>query len=67
MHDLIEGDAELEKQYSFLSTEKRKSIVSVLDALVNSCLSVYTDTQPDFQDLKENIRKLAKDEKEEAQ
>jgi hypothetical protein len=67
MHDLIEGNEELEKKYSFLSTEKRKSIVSVLDALVNSCLSVYTDTQPDFQDLKENIRKLAKDEKEEAQ
>ena len=67
MHDLIEGNEELEKKYSFLSAEKRKSIVSVLDALVNSCLSVYTDTQPDFQDLKENIRKLAKDEKEEAQ
>ena len=38
-----------------------------MDTLVKSCVSVYTELQPEFQELKENFRKIAENEKEETQ
>jgi FtsZ-binding cell division protein ZapB len=41
-------------------------LISVLDALVTACVSGYTELQPEFQELKEKMRKIAENEKEEA-
>ena len=62
----IEEDAELALKYSWLSEDKRKKLIEVLDALVSSLISEYTEHQPEFQELKENFRKIAENEKEEA-
>ena len=37
-----------------------------MDALVSDCLRVYTDVDPEVQELEENIRKILENEKEEA-
>jgi hypothetical protein len=63
----IEEDEEIAKKYSWLTEEKRKKLIEVLDALVSSLISEYTEQQPEFQELKENFRKIAENEKEEAQ
>jgi translation elongation factor EF-G len=63
----IEEDDELALKYSWLSEDKRKKLIEVLDALVSSLISEYTEQQPEFQELKENFRKIAENEKEEAQ
>jgi|TARA_X000001388_G_scaffold77167_1_gene76803 rubrerythrin len=60
-------DKELNEKYQWLSEGKRKKLISVMDTLVKSCVSVYTELQPEFQELKENFRKIAENEKEEAQ
>ena len=57
---------ELTKKYEWLSEEKRKKLISVLDALVTACVSGYTELQPEFQELKEKMRKIAENEKKEA-
>ena len=69
----IEEDAELALKYSWLSEDKRKKLIEVLDALVSAfvseCLSEYTELQPEFQELKEKFRKISEEnenEKEEA-
>lgn len=68
MYKLEEGDdKELNEKYSWLSVEKRNKLISVMDTLVKSCVSVYTELQPEFQELKENFRKIAENEKEETQ
>ena len=67
LHDLDQGDdKKLNEKYEWLSTRKRKKLISVLEALVMSCLSEYTELQPEFQELKENIRKISENEKEKA-
>ena len=67
IYRLEDGDDEkLNEQYEWLSEEKRKKLISVLDALVTACVSGYTELQPEFQDLKEKMRKIAENEKEEA-
>ncbi len=48
-------------------TKKVKSMAKLLDALVVASVSVYTDKQPEFQELKENMKKLVENEKEKAQ
>ena len=64
---LIEGeDKKLNEQYKWLSEKKRKELFSLVDALVSDCLRVYTDVDPEVQELEENIRKIAENEKEEA-
>ena len=64
---LIEGeDEKLNEQYKWLSEKKRKELFSLVDALVSDCLRVYTDVDPEVQELEENIRKIAENEKEEA-
>jgi len=63
----IDEDEEIAKKYSWLTDEKRKQLIEVLDALVSSLISEYTEQQPEFQELKENFRKIAENEKEEAQ
>ena len=60
-------DEEITKKYSWLTEEKRKKLIEVLDALVSSLISEYTEQQPEFQELKEKFRKIAENEKEEAQ
>ena len=68
LHDLDQGDdKKLNEKYEWLSTRKRKKLISVLDALVKACVSEYTELQPEFQELKENFRKIAENEKEETQ
>ena len=63
---LDEGDDEkLNEQYEWLSEEKRKKLISVVDTLVSDCLRVYTDLDPDAKKLEENIRKIFENEKEE--
>ena len=67
LYKLDEGeDEELNKKYDWLSEEKRNKLISVLDALVTACVSEYTEMQPEFQELKENIRKIVENEKEKA-
>ena len=67
LHDLDQGDDKnLNEKYDWLSTRKRKKLISVLEALVMSCLSEYNELQPEFQELKENIRKISENEKEKA-
>tara|TARA_Y100001938_G_C7920624_1_gene344293 strand:+ start:143 stop:547 length:405 start_codon:yes stop_codon:yes gene_type:complete len=63
----IEEDDELALKYSWLSEDKRKKLIEVLDALVSAFVSEYTEQQPEFQELKEKFRKIAENEKEEAQ
>ena len=64
----IEEDAELALKYSWLSEDKRKKLIEVLDALVSAFVSEYTEQQPEFQELKEKFRKISEEnEKEEAQ
>ena len=64
---LIEGeDEKLNEQYKWLSEKKRKELFSLVDTLVCDCLRVYTDVDPEVQELEENIRKIAENEKEEA-
>ena len=68
LYKVDEGeDKELNEKYEWLSDAKRKKLISVMDALVKSCVSMYTEMQPEFQELKENFRKIAENEKEEAQ
>jgi rubrerythrin len=68
LYKVDEGeDKELNEKYEWLSDTKRKKLISVMDTLVKSCVSVYTELQPEFQELKENFRKIAENEKEEAQ
>lgn len=68
LYKVDEGeDKELNEKYEWLSDGKRKKLISVMDTLVKSCVSVYTELQPEFQELKENFRKIAENEKEEAQ
>ena len=68
LYKVDEGeDKELNEKYEWLSDAKRKKLISVMDTLVKSCVSVYTELQPEFQELKENFRKIAENEKEEAQ
>ena len=68
LYKVYEGeDKELNEKYEWLSDTKRKKLISVMDTLVKSCVSVYTELQPEFQELKENFRKIAENEKEEAQ
>ena len=64
----IEEDAELALKYSWLSEDKRKKLIEVLDALVSAFVSEYTEHQPEFQELKEKFRKISEEnEKEKAQ
>jgi hypothetical protein len=64
----IEEDAELALKYSWLSEDKRKKLIQVLDALVSAFVSEYTEQQPEFQELKEKFRKISEEnEKEKAQ
>ena len=64
---LIEGeDEKLNEQYKWLSEKKRKELFSLVDTLVSDCLRVYNDLDPEVQELEENIRKIAENEKEEA-
>ena len=64
---LIEGeDEKLNERYKWLSEKKRKELFSLVDTLVSDCLRVYTDVDPEIHQLEENIRKIAKNEKEEA-
>ena len=64
----IEEDDELALKYSWLSEDKRKKLIEVLDALVSAFVSEYTEQQPEFQELKEKFRKISEEnEKEKAQ
>ena len=63
----VDEDEEIAKKYSWLTEEKRKKLIEVLDALVSAFVSEYTEQQPEFQELKEKFRKIAENEKEEAQ
>ena len=64
---LIDGeDEKLNEQYKWLSEKKRKELFSLVDALVSDCLRVYTDVDPEVQELEENIRKILENEKEKA-
>ena len=66
LYKVDEGeDKELNEKYEWLSDGKRKKLISVMDTLVKSCVSMYTEMQPEFQELKENFRKIAENEKEE--
>ena len=67
MGRLIDGeDEKLNERYKWLSEKKRKELCSLVDTLVSDCLRVYTDVDPEIQQLEENIRKIAKNEKKEA-
>ena len=65
--ELHEGDESLKEKYSFLNVDQIKKLVELLDALVVASVSKYTDEQPEFQELKENMEKLVENEKEKAQ
>ena len=65
--ELSEGDDSLKEKYSFLNDKQVKKLAKLLDALVVASVSKYTDQQPEFQELKENIKKLVENEKEKAQ
>ncbi len=68
LYKLDEGsDEKLNENYEWLGAEKRKKLISVLDALVTVCVSEYTELQPEFKELAENFRKIADNEKEKAQ
>ncbi len=68
LYKLDEGsDEKLNENYEWLGDEKRKKLISVLDALVTVCVSEYTELQPEFKELAENFRKIADNEKEKAQ
>ena len=55
------------EKYSFLNDKQVKKLAKLLDALVVASVSKYTDQQPEFQELKENMKKLVENEKEKAQ
>ena len=61
----IEEDAELALKYSWLSEDKRKKLIEVLDALVSAFVSEYTEHQPEFQELKEKFRKISEENENE--
>ena len=65
--ELSEGDDSLKEKYSFLNNKQVKKLAKLLDALVVASVSKYTDQQPEFQELKENMKKLVENEKEKAQ
>ena len=65
--ELSEGDDSLKEKYSFLNDKQVKKLVKLLDDLVVASVSKYTDQQPEFQELKENMKKLVENEKEKAQ
>ena len=65
--ELSEGDDSLKEKYSFLNDKQVKKLAKLLDALVVASVSKYTDQQPEFQELKENMKKLVENEKEKAQ
>ena len=52
-------DDEKDKTYSFLNKQQKKEVKKLMQAVVSECQSVYTSTVPNFDELKENIRKLA--------
>jgi hypothetical protein len=45
--------------YSFMDEGQKKKVKKLMQAVVSECQSVYTSTVPNFDELKENIRKLA--------
>jgi len=47
------------KTYSFMSDDQKNNVKKLMQAVVSECQSVYTSTVPNFDELKENIRKLA--------
>ena len=65
--ELSEGNDSLKEKYSFLNDKQVKKLAKLLDALVVASVSKYTDQQPEFQELKENMKKLVENEKEKAQ
>ena len=68
LHRIDEDEEIAKEKYSWLTDGKRKKLIEVLDALVSSLISEYTEHQPEFQELKEKFRKIAEEnEKEEAQ
>ena len=52
-------DDEKDKTYSFLNKQQKKEVKKLMQAVVSECQSVYTSTVPNFDELKEKIRKLA--------
>ena len=52
-------DDEKDKTYSFLNKQQKKEVKKLMQAVVSECQTVYTSTVPNFDELKENIRKLA--------
>ena len=52
-------DDEKDKTYSFLNKQQKKKVKKLMQAVVSECQSVYTSTVPNFDELKEKIRKLA--------
>ena len=52
-------DDEKDKTYSFLNKQQKKKVKKLMQAVVSECQTVYTSTVPNFDELKENIRKLA--------
>ena len=47
------------KTYSFMDEGQKKKVKKLMQAVVSECQTVYTSTVPNFDELKENIRKLA--------
>ena len=47
------------KTYSFMDEDQKNEVKKLMQAVVSECQSVYTSTVPNFDELKENIRKLA--------
>ena len=45
--------------YSFMDEGQKKEVKKLMQAVVSECQTVYTSTVPNFDELKENIRKLA--------
>ena len=45
--------------YSFMNEGQKKKVKKLMQAVVSECQTVYTSTVPNFDELKENIRKLA--------
>ena len=47
------------KTYSFMDEDQKNEVKKLMQAVVSECQSVYTSTVPNFDELKEKIRKLA--------
>ena len=45
--------------YSFMNEGQKKKVKKLMQAVLSECQTVYTSTVPNFDELKENIRKLA--------